>query len=59
MRSDGEAVAVVVGMGYKDEEDLRLEASREFWEMIRERRKQPTRPLREIEAELFVDEHDE
>jgi hypothetical protein len=40
----------------KDEEDLRLEASPEFWRMIEERRRRPTRRLEDVEEELFADE---
>jgi hypothetical protein len=53
---DGEPVAMVVGLMFKDEEDLRLEQSREFWEMIEAARKRPTVRLKDIEAELFPDE---
>jgi hypothetical protein len=37
---------------YEDAEDLELERSAEFWEMIEARRRQPTRPFSEIEKEL-------
>ena len=56
---NGAPIAIIVGaagLEYKDEEDLRLEASREFWQMIEERRKRPTIPLEEVEARLFADE---
>ena len=49
----GKPVVLIVSLGFKDEEDLHLEESREFWEMISERRKQPTVPLAEVEARLF------
>ena len=53
---NGKPLAVVVGIENKDEEDLRLEASPEFWRMIEERRREPTVPLEDIKAELFADE---
>jgi PHD/YefM family antitoxin component YafN of YafNO toxin-antitoxin module len=53
---DGKPLALVVGVENKDEEDLRLEADPEFWRMIEESRRSPTRPLKDIEAELFADE---
>jgi antitoxin (DNA-binding transcriptional repressor) of toxin-antitoxin stability system len=56
---DGEPVALIVGIQYKDEEDFRLEASPEFWRMIEERRRRPSVRLKDVEAELFADEHDE
>jgi hypothetical protein len=37
----------------KDEEDLELENSVEFWRMIEEARRSPTVPLQEAEKELF------
>jgi hypothetical protein len=53
---NGKLLAVVVGIENKDEEDLRLEASPDFWRMIEERRRRPTRRLEDVEAELFADE---
>ncbi len=53
---NGKPLAVVVGIENKDEEDLRLEASPEFWRMIEERRREPTVPFDEIKAELLADE---
>lgn len=53
---DGEPLAVVVGMKYKDEEDRAYEASPEFWAMIRERRARPTVRLKDIEEELLRDD---
>jgi prevent-host-death family protein len=53
---NGKPLAVVVGIENKDEEDLRLEASPEFWRMIEERRREPTIPLEDIKAELFADD---
>ncbi len=52
----GEPVALVVGMRFKDEEDLAYERSPEFWEMIERSRRQPSRRLEEIEAELFAED---
>jgi hypothetical protein len=45
-----------VGIAHKDQEDLRLENSPEFWRMIEERRCAPTVRLEDIEAELTADE---
>jgi prevent-host-death family protein len=53
---DGKPVAIVVGIEDKDEEDLRLEASPDFWRLIEERRREPTVPLAEIKEELLADE---
>ena len=53
---NGKPLAVVVGIENKDEEDLRLEASPEFWRMIEERRREPTVPWEDIKPELFADE---
>ena len=52
----GKPVAVVLGLEHKDEEDLMLETSPEFWRMIEERRKQPTVRLEDVEAELLADD---
>jgi hypothetical protein len=59
MRRDGKPVALLVGIQNKDEEDLRLEASPEFWRMIEERRKRPSVRLKDVKAKLLADEHDE
>jgi prevent-host-death family protein len=53
---NGKPLAVVVGIENKDEEDLRLEASPEFWRMIEERRREPTVPWEDVKAELLADE---
>jgi prevent-host-death family protein len=53
---NGKPLAVLVGLEYKDEEDLRLEADPDFWRMIEERRRRPTVRLKDVEAELFADE---
>jgi len=53
---DGVPFAVVVGIAHKDQEDLRLESSPEFWRMIEERRRAPTVRLEDIEAELTADD---
>jgi hypothetical protein len=45
-----------VGIENKDEEDVRLEASPEFWQMIDERRRCPTVSLKDLEAELFSED---
>jgi len=53
---DGTPFAVVVGIAHKDQEDLRLESSPEFWRMIEERRRDPTVRLEDVETELLADE---
>src|SRR5215210_7077768 len=53
---DGQPLALVVGLDGKDEEDLRLEESPEFWKMIQERRQQPSVALEDVMDELFGDE---
>jgi prevent-host-death family protein len=53
---DGVPFAVVMGIAHKDQEDLRLENSPEFWRMIEERRRDPTVRLEDVEAELLADE---
>ncbi len=52
---DGKPLALVVGLENKDEENWRLEMSSDFWQMIEERRKRPTVPLKDVEATLFDD----
>jgi antitoxin (DNA-binding transcriptional repressor) of toxin-antitoxin stability system len=49
---NGAPVALLVGIENKDDEDLRLEESAEFWQMIEQRRKEPTIGLEELRAEL-------
>jgi hypothetical protein len=53
---NGLPFALVEGIAFKDEEDLALERSPEFWRMIEERRQRPTLPLEKVKAELFGDE---
>lgn len=51
---DGQPVALLYGMEFKDLEDFRYETSPEFWQMIEERRRQTDSvPLQEVMAELF------
>jgi len=52
---NGKPLAMVVGVENKDAEDWQLEASSEFWQMIEERRRRPTRPLEAAEGEFFPD----
>ena len=52
--SDGKPVAVLVGIANKDEEDLRLETSPEFWQLIEERRRSPSVKLSDVEAQLLA-----
>jgi antitoxin (DNA-binding transcriptional repressor) of toxin-antitoxin stability system len=54
---DGQPYALMVGVENKDEEDLGLEFSPEFWRMIEERRRSKASvPLKEIVAELEAEE---
>ena len=52
---DGKPLAMVLGVENKDAEDWQLETSAEFWQMIEDRRRRPTRPLEDAESELFAD----
>jgi antitoxin (DNA-binding transcriptional repressor) of toxin-antitoxin stability system len=52
----GKPVAVVIGVENKDEEDIALEFSPEFWRMIEERRKRPTIPLEDVREALLRDD---
>lgn len=51
----GKPVAMVVGVRGLDLEQLALCQSDEFWQMIRERRKQPTLTRAELEKRLAED----
>ncbi len=53
---NGKPVALIVGLENKDAEDLRYMASREFWEMIRERRARPTVRWEDVKADLLRDD---
>lgn len=53
---DGTPFVVVVGVAHKDQEDLRLENSPEFWRMIEARRRDATVRLEDVEAELLANE---
>jgi len=55
---DHGVVARLVGMRYKDDEDLAYERSPEFWEMIRERRSQPGIPLEDVIAKFIAEDPD-
>ena len=53
----GQPYALVVGVENKDEEDLQLEFSPEFWRMIEEsRRSTVSVPLKDVMVELEADE---
>jgi hypothetical protein len=52
----GKPLALVVGVEYKDQEDWDLEMSPGFWQMIQQRRNQPTVPVSEVESSLLNDE---
>lgn len=51
--SEGQPIALLTGVSNKDEEDLALERSPEFWRMIEERRRQTAVPLRDVENEIL------
>jgi hypothetical protein len=54
---NGVPFAVVASVGNKDEEDLELEESPEFWRMIRERRREKASiSLEEFMADLAKEE---
>ena len=54
---NGEPFVVVASVGYKDEEDLDLEESPEFWQMIRKRRcEKASVSLEELRAEIEAEE---
>jgi antitoxin (DNA-binding transcriptional repressor) of toxin-antitoxin stability system len=56
---DGQPYALIVGVENKDEEDLQLEFSPEFWRMIEERRRETASvPLKDIMAELEAEEQE-
>jgi antitoxin (DNA-binding transcriptional repressor) of toxin-antitoxin stability system len=49
---NGVPVALMVGVEGLDEEQLGLSSSREFWDLIAERRRQPTLTRSELEQRL-------
>src|SRR2546422_4985021 len=49
----GKPSAVVFGIENLDEEDWDLQLSPEFWQMIEERRREPTIPWERAKAELL------
>jgi len=48
----GKPIALLLGIENTDPEQLNLELSAQFWQMISERRKRPTVPLSLVEAQL-------
>lgn len=58
VRRDGRPLALLVGLENKDLEDWALEMSPTFWGMIEQRRSRPTLPLRDLEASLLNEEHE-
>ena len=50
----GRPVAIVVGLAHYDAEDLALMSDPAFWQMIEERRKQPTIPIEEVRRRLGI-----
>ena len=54
---DGQPYALLVGVENKDEEDLQLEFSPDFWRMVEEsRRSTASVPLQDVMDELEADE---
>jgi PHD/YefM family antitoxin component YafN of YafNO toxin-antitoxin module len=54
---DGQPYALLVSVENKDEEDLQLEFSPDFWRMIEERRRDTASiPLQDVVNELEADE---
>jgi PHD/YefM family antitoxin component YafN of YafNO toxin-antitoxin module len=54
---NGEPFVVIASVGNKDEEDLDLEESPEFWQMIQEkRREKATVSLEQVMAEIVSEE---
>jgi PHD/YefM family antitoxin component YafN of YafNO toxin-antitoxin module len=50
----GKPSVVMLGLEFKDEEDYALERDTAFWQMIRERRREKTVPLAEVERRLGI-----
>ena len=53
---NGKPVALVLGLENYDAEDWEYMTSSAFWQMIRERRKEPTVRLADIKEELLRDD---
>ena len=51
---NGKPLALLIGIENKDQEDLDLENSPEFWRMIEERRNEPTIPLSAIKESVLA-----
>jgi len=49
---NGKPIALLLGLENTDPEQLNLQLSAQFWEMISDRRKRPTVPLSLVEAQL-------
>jgi prevent-host-death family protein len=49
---NGKPIALLLGLENSDPEQLNLQLSARFWEMISDRRKRPTVPLSVVEAQL-------
>jgi prevent-host-death family protein len=49
---NGKPIALLLGLENSDPEQLNLQLSAQFWEMISDRRKRPTLPLSVVEAQL-------
>ena len=53
---EGKPMAVLVGLGTMDEEDIGYAMSPKFWKMIEEARRSPTVPWDEAKKRLFSEE---
>jgi prevent-host-death family protein len=49
---NGKPIALLLGLENSDPEQLNLQLSAQFWEMISDRRKRPTVPFPVVEAQL-------
>lgn len=49
---NGKPIALLVGLENSDLEQLNLQLSAQFWQMISDRRQRPTIPLSLVEAQL-------
>jgi len=49
---NGKPIALLLGLENSDPEQLNLQLSARFWEMISDRRKRPTVPLSVVEEQL-------
>jgi hypothetical protein len=53
---NGKPIAILLGLENTDSEELSLQSSSQFWEMISDRRKRSTIPLSVVESQLHDQE---